>query len=195
MTVTLDPQTISPVNVGERKELDIRSGDTVRIHQKIREKGKIRIQIFEGLVLARKHGTEAGGTFTVRATMSGVGVEKIFPLYSPMIDKIEIIRRSKVRRAKLYYIRDKVAREIRRQLRNMSLVSFSTESEREVADRAAADAEMKAKEEEARLQKEAEEKAQAEAEAAAKAAAEAPPVEEVVAEAPTETSTEETKEA
>ncbi len=195
MTVTLDPQTISPVNVGERKELDIRSGDTVRIHQKIREKGKIRIQIFEGLVLARKHGTEAGGTFTVRATMSGVGVEKIFPLYSPMIDKIEIIRRSKVRRAKLYYIRDKVAREIRRQLRNMSLVSFSTESEREVADRAAADAEMKAKEEEARLQKEAEEKAQAEAEAAAKAAAEAPPVEEVVAEAPTETSTEETKES
>ena len=95
----------------------LRAGDTVRVHQKIEEKGKYRIQIFEGLVLARKHGTEAGGTFTVRRVLSGVGVEKIFPLYSPMIDKIEIVKRSRVRRAKLYYIREKVAREARRQLR------------------------------------------------------------------------------
>ena len=69
-----------------------------------------RTQNFEGLVLAVKHGTEAGGTFTVRATMSGVGVEKIFPLYSPAIDSIKIIRRSKVRRAKLYFIREKAAK-------------------------------------------------------------------------------------
>lgn len=141
MTVELEVATIAPVNVGERKNLGIRAGDTVRVHQKIQEKGKTRIQVFEGLVLARKHGTEPGATFTVRATMSGIGVEKIFPLYSPLIDKIEIVRRSKVRRAKLYYIRDKVAREIRRQLRNMKLMGVATESEKEVAERAAKDAE------------------------------------------------------
>jgi large subunit ribosomal protein L19 len=77
-----------------------------------------------------KHGTEAGGTFTVRAQMSGVGVEKIFPLYSPVIDKIEIVRRSKVRRAKLYFIREKVAREVRRQLRNMRMMNVSTTTSR-----------------------------------------------------------------
>lgn len=105
-----------------RKGLDIRPGDTVRVHQKIEEKGKFRLQAFEGLVLARKHGTEAGGTFTVRRVASGVGVEKIFPLYSPMIDSIEIVKRARVRRAKLYFIRDKVAREARRQLRRSKMM-------------------------------------------------------------------------
>src|SRR5882724_7032167 len=110
-----------------RKDLDLRAGDTVRVHQKIEEKGKYRIQLFEGLVLARKHGTEPGGTFTVRRVASGVGVEKIFPLYSPMIDKIEIVKRSRVRRAKLYYIRDKVAREARRQLRRTRMMNTTTD--------------------------------------------------------------------
>lgn len=117
----------TPVATAERTALGIRPGDTVRVHQKVIEKGKTRIQVFEGLVLAVKHGTEAGATFTVRATMSGIGVEKIFPLYSPIIDKIEITRRSKVRRAKLYFIREKVAREVRRQLRNMRMVTLSTD--------------------------------------------------------------------
>ena len=103
----------SPVDMEARKTLDLRVGDTVRVQQKSEEKGKTRIQVFEGLVLARKHGTEAGGTFTVRRVASGVGVEKIFPLYSPMIDKVEVVKRSRVRRAKLYYIRDKVSREAR----------------------------------------------------------------------------------
>lgn len=110
---------ISGVQVEERKNLDIRPGDTVRVWQKIQEKGKIRLQAFEGLVLARKHGKEAGGTFTVRKVIDSVGVEKIFPLYTPMIDKIELIRRSKVRRAKLYFVREKAAKEIRRQMRRM----------------------------------------------------------------------------
>lgn len=114
--------TISPVDVESRKNLDLRPGDTVRVHQKIEEKGKTRIQIFEGLVLARKHGTEAGGTFTVRRVSSGVGIEKIFPLYTPMIDKIEVVKRAIVRRAKLYYIREKVAREARRMLRRTKMV-------------------------------------------------------------------------
>jgi large subunit ribosomal protein L19 len=114
--------TLSPVDVEARKTLDLRAGDTVRVFQKIEEKGKTRLQVFEGLVLARKHGTEAGGTFTVRRVASGVGVEKIFPLYSPMIDRVEVVKRARVRRAKLYYIREKVAREARRQLRRTRLV-------------------------------------------------------------------------
>ncbi len=122
---------ITPANTTERAKLGVRPGDTVRVHQKIVEKGKTRTQIFEGLVIAVKHGTEAGATFTVRATMSGIGVERIFPLYAPFIEKIEITRRSKVRRAKLYFIREKVAREVRRQLRNMRLVKMSTDDYKE----------------------------------------------------------------
>ncbi|OGG52059.1 50S ribosomal protein L19 [Candidatus Kaiserbacteria bacterium RIFCSPHIGHO2_02_FULL_54_11b] len=113
---------ISPVDMDARKNLDLRPGDTVRVWQKIEEKGKTRLQAFEGLVLARKHGTEAGGTFTVRRVASGVGVEKVFPIYSPMIDKIDLVKRSRVRRAKLYFIRDKVARESRRQLRRTRMM-------------------------------------------------------------------------
>lgn len=161
MTTTLTGVNISPVNMGERKSLGIKAGDTVRVHQKIQDKGKTRIQVFEGLVLARKHGDEAGATFTVRKVASGVGVEKIFPLYSPNIDKIEIVKRAKVRRAKLYYIREKVAREIKRQMRRMSLVTLSTESETEQTARAEAEVAAKA-EEEARIAEEAAKKAEAE---------------------------------
>jgi len=93
----------------------------VRVWQKIVEKGKTRLQAFEGLVLACKHGREAGATFTVRNVSSGVGVEKIFPLYSPVIDKIEVVKRSKVRRAKLYHIREKAAKEVSRQMRNQRM--------------------------------------------------------------------------
>jgi len=110
---------ISPVQIEDRKNLAIRPGDTVKVWQKIQEKGKTRLQAFEGLILSRKHGTEAGGTFTVRKVIDGVGVEKIFPLYTPMIDKIEVLRRSKVRRAKLYFVREKAAKEIRKQMRRM----------------------------------------------------------------------------
>ncbi|MBX4189342.1 50S ribosomal protein L19 [Candidatus Parcubacteria bacterium] len=111
-------RVISPIKTEDRAKLDLRAGDTVKVWQKIQEKGKTRLQAFEGLVLARKHGREAGATFTVRRVASGVGVEKIFPLYSPMIDKIEIVKRAKVRRAKLYHIREKAAKDIRRQMRN-----------------------------------------------------------------------------
>ena len=122
--------TTSPVDMEKRKNLDLRPGDTVRVWQKIEEeKGKYRLQAFEGLVLARKHGTEAGATFTVRRVASGVGVEKIFPLYSPMVDKIEILKRSRVRRAKLYFIREKVAREARRQLRKSRVMGTAKDAE------------------------------------------------------------------
>jgi len=169
--------TVSPVNMEERKNLGIKPGDTVRVWQKIEEKGKTRLQAFEGLVLARKHGNEAGGTFTVRKVSSGVGVEKVFPLFSPVIDKIEIVRRAKVRRSKLYYIRDKVAREARRQLRRMSMMNLGTQSETEQA--AAAEA------------------AAQEAEAAAQAEVtkeETPAQEEKAEEAPAEEAAEEAEE-
>jgi large subunit ribosomal protein L19 len=119
----------TPVDVIARQKLGIRAGDMVKVFQKIQEKGKTRLQVFEGLVLAVKHGFEPGATFTVRRIASGVGVEKIFPLYSPMIEKIEITRRSKVRRAKLYHIREKAAKEIKRQMRNVQFVPASDEEE------------------------------------------------------------------
>ena len=125
-------RVFSPVNIEERRGLDLRSGDTVRVWQKIVEKGKTRSAAFEGLVLARKHGKEAGATFTVRRMASGVGVEKIFPLYSPVIDKIEVIKRSKIRRAKLYHIREKAAKEINRQMRNQRMAKEDTEVVEEV---------------------------------------------------------------
>jgi len=84
---------------------NIRSGDTVRIHQKIKEKKKERVQVFEGLVLAKKHGTGKSSTLTIRKVVAGVGVERVFPLHSPNIEKIEVVKRGKVRRAKLYYLR------------------------------------------------------------------------------------------
>ena len=109
----------SAIDTAKRSELDLRAGDTVRVWQKIKEKDKFRLQAFEGLVLARKHGTQAGATFTVRKVVDGVGVERIFPLFSPVIDKVELIKRSKVRRAKLYFIREKAAKEIRHQMRRI----------------------------------------------------------------------------
>jgi large subunit ribosomal protein L19 len=176
MKAAMEGVTVSPVNMAERKDLGLRAGDTVRVHQKIQDKGKTRIQIFEGIVLARKHGDEPGATFTVRKVSGGIGIEKIYPLYSPMIDKIEIVKRAKVRRAKLYYIREKVAREVKRQMRRMSLVSISTESGIEMAQK------------EAEAAKKAEEAAKAaeEAEAARVAAEEAKAAEAAAAETPAE---------
>jgi large subunit ribosomal protein L19 len=123
----------SPVDIEARKELNFRAGDTVRVWSKILEEkankkgekkgesSKFRLQAFEGIVLARKHGTEAGATFTVRKVASGVGVERIFPLFSPAIDKIEIVRRSRARRSKLYYIRDKAVKDVRRKMRSVTV--------------------------------------------------------------------------
>lgn len=130
----------SPVKVQDRKNFDIRSGDTIRVWQKIQEKDKTRLQAFEGLVIAVKHGKEAGATFTVRRVASGVGVEKIFPLYSPIIDSIETLKRSKVRRAKLYHVRDKAAKEIRRQMRNIRALPDNTPGVEEVVETPAEEA-------------------------------------------------------
>ncbi|MFA5831519.1 MAG: 50S ribosomal protein L19 [Candidatus Paceibacterota bacterium] len=162
-------KNFTPVKVSDRKKLDMRAGDTVRVFVKIKEKDKdkkdrIRLQAFEGLVLARKHGTEPGATFTVRKVSGGVGVERIFPLFSPIIDRIEIVRRTKTRRSKLYYVREKAAREIRRKMRNermAGLVAPDEEeeimdvAEREVADDAKAEEEGKIEEAKAEVAEEA----------------------------------------
>ncbi len=167
---------ISNVNMQERKDLGIKSGDTVRVWQKIEEKGKTRLQAFEGVVIATKHGAEPGATFTIRKVASGVGVEKVFPLYSPMIDKIEITKRTRVRRAKLYILRDKVMREMKRILRRGEQVSIATkgaselEEERKLAEakqKEIDDAQAKLEAEQA-AKKEAQEKAKQEAEDANK---------------------------
>lgn len=110
---------LSPVDIESRKSLNFNSGDTVRVWSKIQDKGKYRLQAFEGLVLARKHGASASATFTVRKVSNNVGVERIFPLYSPMIDRIEITKKTKTRRSKLYYIRDKAAKEVRRKMKQI----------------------------------------------------------------------------
>lgn len=146
-------RVITSVNIEGRAKLGIRPGDTVRVTQNIVElkKGRgtdkkektvknARKQVFEGLVLVVKHGTEAGATFTVRATLSGVGVEKTFPLYSPVIDSIEIVKRSPVRRAKLYFIREKATKAVRRQLRNARMLNIKSD-ETVVAEEAASETE------------------------------------------------------
>ncbi|KUK49944.1 MAG: 50S ribosomal protein L19 [Parcubacteria bacterium 33_209] len=126
---TNEAEVVAEVNEVETKDVveeeaptvkevpDVQPGDTVKVHQKITDvrdgKKKERIQVFEGVVLARKHGKGISSTITVRKVIDGVGVERIFPLHSPFIEKIEIVRSSKVRRAKLYYLREAKGRKAR----------------------------------------------------------------------------------
>jgi len=105
-------------NIGEDKFHGMRPGWTIKVFQKIKEGEKTRIQAFEGLIMSRKHNKESGATITIRKVSDGIGVEKIFPIYLPSIDRVQVLRKTKVRRAKLYYLKDKSAREIRRKTRN-----------------------------------------------------------------------------
>ena len=96
---------------GQLKEVasNFNIGDTVKVHNRIKEGSRERIQIFEGTVIAKKHGG-IQETFTVRRVSYGVGVEKTFPIHSPNVEKVEVVRKGKVRRAKLYYLRDRVGK-------------------------------------------------------------------------------------
>ncbi len=100
-------EKFTSVDKKERKDLDFKAGDTICVWSKIQEKGKTRLQAFEGLVIARKHGSESGATFTVRKIASGVG--------------IEILKKSKTRRNKLYYIRTKAVKEVKKRLKSITL--------------------------------------------------------------------------
>lgn len=95
---------------------DIRPGQTVRVHQKIKEGEKERLQVFEGLVIAQKHGSGQNATFMVRKVTDGVGVERIFPIHSPIIAKLELVRTSRVRRAKLYHVRKPGTRPLKEKI-------------------------------------------------------------------------------
>ena len=95
----------------------IKSGAVVKVFEIVKEGVKQRISQFQGIVLCRKHGSEIGATFTVRATVGGEGVEKVYPLFSPLIEKVEIISSpKKVSRSKLYYVRDLSAKQIRQKM-------------------------------------------------------------------------------
>jgi large subunit ribosomal protein L19 len=100
---------MDPIEILEKEQMRVdippfKTGDTVRVHSRIKEGDKERVQVFEGVVIRKRKGT-TGATFTVRKVSYGVGVEKIFPLHSPTIDKIRIVSKGKVRRARLYYLR------------------------------------------------------------------------------------------
>lgn len=113
-----------------KKELpDIRPGDTVKVHQKVKEGNKERIQVFEGIVIARKHGKGISTTITVRKVVEGVGVERIFPIHSPFISKIEVVKSGKVRRAKLYYLRKTKGKKAQLKKRDFSMAVAQSESE------------------------------------------------------------------
>lgn len=114
----------------------IRPGLTLKVYQKIKEGAKTRTQIFEGLVIALKHGRGVNSTMTIRKISNGVGVERIFPLHLPTIEKIEVVKASKVRRAKLYYLRDKTARETRRKTK---IINAGLTSKKAVASVAVAE--------------------------------------------------------
>jgi len=111
---------------------DLKPGDKIKVFQRVKEGDKERLQAFEGVVLAVKHGRGISATFTVRKISAGIGVERIFPLHSPMIEKIEVLGHSKVRRAKLYYLRGRKGKRVR--------MKFGLEKPEETAPGAAEEA-------------------------------------------------------
>jgi large subunit ribosomal protein L19 len=179
-------------------------GDTVRVHIKIKEGSRERIQVFEGFVLKRQNGG-ISETFTVRRIASGIGVEKTFPLHSPKIDKIELVRKGDVRRAKLNYMREKTGKSAKIKAKVLTEEQIAAEkaaeeaarqeaaekaelqaqAEAEAAAKIEADAAGETEAEEAPEEAQAEE-APAEAEAPAEEAAEEAPAEEAQEEAPAE---------
>ena len=109
---------------------DIRPGQTVKVYQRIKEGAKERIQPFEGLVLATKHGRGLDGTFTVRKIAEGIGVERVYPLHSPTIEKVEILKDSKVSKAKLYYMRKRSGKKARMKSKDYVVPATVSEAEK-----------------------------------------------------------------
>ena len=120
--MSLFNQKFSGQNSSASWRTDLRSGWTVKVYQKIKEGGKSRTQAFEGIIIARKHGNEPGGTITVRKVSGGIGVEKIFPLYLPTITKIDVVKKSDTRKSKLYYLRERTAKETRKKMKTQQKV-------------------------------------------------------------------------
>lgn len=108
-------KTLQEFNLAQRSAQvpELRTGDVVRVHRRITEGGKERIQVFEGMIIAVKGGQSSSQTITVRKVSNGTGVELVLPLHSPIIDKIELVKRAKVRRAKLYFVRERSAKSLK----------------------------------------------------------------------------------
>lgn len=124
-------------NLSQRKNKDIpelQAGDIVKVHRKIVEGQKERIQIFEGMVIAINGKQSSSPTITVRKVSNGVGVELVLPIFSPNVEKIEVVKKAKVRRSKLYYIRDKSAKSLRLKYKDMADFAAVEEPEKEESD-------------------------------------------------------------
>lgn len=144
-----------------RKQLpDLRAGETVRVHQKVQEGEKSRTQIFEGLIIAVKHGRGLNGSFTVRKIgIGGVGVERVFPMHMPSIIKIDRVKKAKVRRSKLYYMRGRAGKGARFASETDISESWEEQLNEEVGDASADNAEVaEVKEEKKAVEKTAEKK-------------------------------------
>jgi large subunit ribosomal protein L19 len=138
-------------NKEQLKELpDVKPGCTIKVHQKIKEGDKERIQIFEGVVITRKHGKGINSTITVRKVVDGVGVERIFPVHSPAIAKIEVVRAGKVRRSKLYYLRTAKGRKSRLKNKEFAQAIAEEPAKEEVAQESATEAPIEAPVEESK---------------------------------------------
>lgn len=110
---------------------EVRPGDTVKVHQKVKEGDKERIQIFEGIVVARKHGKGISAMITVRKVIEGIGVEKILPIHSPLISAIEVVKSGKVRRAKLYYLRHAKGKKSKLKMKEFNIAVAQEEPNKE----------------------------------------------------------------
>lgn len=117
----------------ENKFSGIKPGWTIRINQRIKEGSKTRVQAFEGMVISQKHGQEAGATICVRKVTDGIGVEKTFPIFLPSIESVKVIKKTKTRRAKLYYLRDKTSKEIRKKIRTEAVPAKTAEPKEEAS--------------------------------------------------------------
>lgn len=127
-------KTLVEFNLNQRKSKnypEFKTGDIVKVHRRIKEGGKERVQIFEGIIIAKKGGQSSSPMITVRKVSSGVGVELVLPVYSSSIDKIEVVKKAKVKRSKLYYIRDKSAKSLRLKYKDMAKFGASEEPAKE----------------------------------------------------------------
>ena len=127
-------KTLVEFNLNQRKSKnypEFKTGDIVKVYRRIKEGGKERVQIFEGIIIAKKGGQSSSPMITVRKVSSGVGVELVLPVYSSSIDKIEVVKKAKVKRAKLYYIRDKSAKSLRLKYKDIAKFGASEEPVKE----------------------------------------------------------------
>lgn len=141
-------KTLTEFNLNQRKSKnypEFKTGDIVKVHRRIKEGEKERVQIFEGIIIAKKGGQSSSPTITVRKVSSGVGVELVLPVYSPSIDTIEVVKRAKVKRAKLYYIRDKSAKSLRLKYKDIAKfgVAEETVEEKEIIEESKEEAPVK----------------------------------------------------